>query len=120
MSLFLVLGIFQPSALSQSPPRASDGSASPGDEANGHTSTEMMLTPARPSVDKGLQFLAERQLDNGAFASAGYGRNAAVVALAGMAWLSSGSTPGRGPYGEEVAKAADYLLDHAEIGRAHV
>src|SRR5690606_20364649 len=24
-----------------------------------------------------------------------------------------GSTPGRGPYGEEVAKAADYLLDHA-------
>jgi prenyltransferase beta subunit len=73
-----------------------------------------MIAPARPAVDKGLKFLAQRQLEDGAFATSGYGRNAAVVALAGMAWLAEGSTPGRGPYGEEVARATDYLLDHAE------
>jgi len=72
------------------------------------------MAPARPAVEKGLKFLASRQQEDGAFAAGGYGRNAAVVALAGMAWLSSGSTPGRGPYGGEVQKVTDYLLDHCE------
>ena len=34
----------------------------------------------------------------------------AVTALAGMAFLSSGSTPGRGKYGVRVQKAVDFLL----------
>jgi hypothetical protein len=63
-------------------------------------------------LEKGLAFLATRQTDEGAFATSGQGRNVAVCALAGMAWLSHGSTPERGPYGEEVARVADYLLDH--------
>src|SRR4051812_7577851 len=58
-----------------------------------------MMAPARGSVEKGLKYLASRQQEDGAFATSGYGRNAAVVALAGMTWLASGSTPGRGPYG---------------------
>ena len=72
------------------------------------------MAPARPAVEKGLEFLSQRQLEDGAFATSGYGRNAAVVALAGIAWLAQGSTPGRGPYGEEVTRAADYLLEHTE------
>ena len=72
------------------------------------------MAQARPAVEKGLKFLTSRQQEDGAFATSGYGRNAAVVALAGMAWLSSGSTPGRGPYGENVGRVADYLLDHCE------
>src|SRR5688572_11011500 len=71
------------------------------------------IAPARPAVDKGLKFLATQQLEDGSFSTSGYGRNAAVVALAGMAWLSNGSTPGRGPYGEEVSRVTDFLLDHA-------
>jgi len=75
------------------------------------------IAAARPAIEKGLKFLASRQQDDGSFAASGYGRNAAVVALAGMAWLSSGSTPDRGPYGEEVSRVTDYLLDHvAESG----
>jgi hypothetical protein len=31
-----------------------------------------------------------------------------------MAWLAGGSTPGRGPYGEEVGRVSDFLLDHCE------
>jgi hypothetical protein len=75
---------------------------------------EPLIEPARPALEKGLKYLASRQLDDGSFATSGYGRNAAVVALGGMAWLSSGSTPGRGPYGQEIARATDYLLDHAQ------
>ncbi len=76
-----------------------------------------LMDPARPAIDKGLKFLESRQQDDGSFATSGYGRNAAVVALAGMAWLSAGSTPGRGPYGKEVGRVTDYLLDHvAESG----
>ena len=73
-----------------------------------------LLAPARPAVAKGLKFLASRQQEDGAFSARGYGRNAAVVALAGMSWLASGSTPERGPYGVEVGRVTDYLLDHAD------
>jgi prenyltransferase beta subunit len=72
------------------------------------------MAAARPAIEKGLKYLASRQQDDGSFAGGAYGRNAAVVALAGMAWLSSGSTPGRGPYGVQLERATDYLLDHTE------
>ena len=89
-------------------PRAQAGS--PGARARDAES----MVPARPAIEKGLKYLATRQQEDGAFSNSGYGRNAAVVALAGMAWLAGGSTPGRGPYGAEVAKVCDYLLEHCE------
>src|SRR4051812_28273686 len=73
-----------------------------------------MVVAARPAIEKGLKYLATHQQDDGAFSNSGYGRNAAVVALAGIAWLAGGSTPGRGPYGAEVEKVSEYLLDHCE------
>lgn len=73
-----------------------------------------MIAPARPAVEKALKYLATRQQEDGSFTNSGYGRNAAVVALAGMGWLANGSTPGRGPYGENVRKVSEYLLDHCE------
>src|SRR6185369_15758945 len=66
-----------------------------------------MVVPARPASENGLKYLAKRQQEDGAFSNSGYGRNAAVVALAGMAWLANGSTPGRGPYGAEVGKVSE-------------
>jgi Squalene-hopene cyclase C-terminal domain/Prenyltransferase and squalene oxidase repeat len=77
------------------------------------TNVELMV-PARPAIEKGLKYLATRQQEDGAFSNSGYGRNAAVVALSGMAWLAGGSTPDRGPYGKEVRKVSEYLLDHCE------
>jgi hypothetical protein len=73
-----------------------------------------LVDPARPAIEKGLSYLAQSQLEDGSFSTSGYGRNAAVVALAGMSWLSSGSTPGRGPYGAQVEQVTDFLLDHCE------
>ena len=73
-------------------------------------SANEMMKPATDSIDRGLVFLAKQQRENGAFRSSSMGTNPAVVALGGMAFLSSGSTPGRGPYGEQVSRAVDYLL----------
>lgn len=73
-----------------------------------------IVAPAQAAIEKGLAFLATRQADDGAFSTNGYGRNVAVCALAGMAWLSNGSTPDRGPYGAEVSKVTDFLLENTE------
>jgi hypothetical protein len=82
--------------------------------AKGARTDADLIEPARQAIAKGLKFLSQRQLEDGSFSTSGYGRNAAVVALAGMAWLSEGSTPGRGVYGTEIERAADYLLEHCE------
>ncbi|MBN1395993.1 MAG: terpene cyclase/mutase family protein, partial [Pirellulales bacterium] len=69
------------------------------------------LTPAAErSIDKGLKWLAAGQHDDGSFGAGQYRGNAAVSALAGMALISGGSTPGRGPYGEQLQRCVDYLL----------
>jgi prenyltransferase beta subunit len=74
-----------------------------------------MITPsAQRAIQKGLAFLASRQHDDGSFVSSTYGRNVAVVSLAGMAFMSSGSTPGRGPHGRHVNQCADYVLSHCQ------
>lgn len=76
-----------------------------------------MITPAaQKAIDKGLAYLAERQHDDGAFGSGGYSRNVAVCGLAGLAFMSAGSTPGRGPYGRHVAKCVDFILAHTQQG----
>jgi hypothetical protein len=78
------------------------------------TAVEFMTPAAQQAINKGLEFLAARQQEDGAFGSGGYARNAAVVSLAGMAFMSSGSTPGRGPYGVHVQKCVDFILAAAQ------
>jgi hypothetical protein len=73
----------------------------------------VVTAASNDAVDKGLAYLASRQADDGSLAAtSGYGRNAAVCALAGMAWLAGGSTPDRGPHGQQLTRVTDYLLDH--------
>ena len=74
---------------------------------------EGLVTPeTQQAIDAGLAFLAARQDSrDGSFGTlASSRRRVAVTALAGMAFLSSGSTPGRGKYGAQVQKAVDFLL----------
>lgn len=74
-----------------------------------------LVTPAiQGAIDRGLAYLARRHQSDGSFGSSGYARNVAVVSLAGMAWLASGSVPGRGPHGERVARCARFVLDSAD------
>ena len=75
------------------------------------TAVEMITEAAQRAIDRGLQFLAQRQQEDGSFGSSGYARNAAVCALGGMAFMAAGSMPGRGPYGGAVRRAVDFVLE---------
>lgn len=93
------------------------------------TSGVRFLTPQTLGrVDLGLKWLADRQNEDGAFGvGRGYGRNVAVVSLAGIAWLSSGSSPGRGPYGLQIQRATKFVLNscrssgyiNVPVGQSH-
>ena len=63
----------------------------------------------RFAVERGLQFLAGQQNEDGSFGGGGYGRNVAVCGLAAMAMLAGGSTPGRGPFGGPLRLCVDYI-----------
>lgn len=74
----------------------------------------------RKSIQKGLEFLGRRQEPNGSYIDgigrkvnntylATVGPHVGVTALAGMAFLSNGSTPNRGPYGRQVQGCVDFV-----------
>jgi hypothetical protein len=74
-----------------------------------------LITPAAArAIDRGLDLLASRQDEEGAFGSGGYSRNVAVCGLGGMAFMSAGSTPGRGPYGQNVDRCVDFILANTQ------
>ena len=59
---------------------------------------ELMTPLAKEAIRDGFAYLASRQNEDGSFGvTVTYGRNVGVCALAGLAFLSHGSTPGRGP-----------------------
>ncbi|HLQ44217.1 MAG TPA: hypothetical protein VK137_05785, partial [Planctomycetaceae bacterium] len=80
--------------------------------ADPETRTRDLVTPqTQRAIERGLAWLALRQHPDGSFGSgSGFGRNVAVTALSGIAFLASGSTPGRGLHGEHVHRAVDFVL----------
>ena len=82
---------------------------------NPETTAAEMITPAADrAIKQGLAFLVSRQQPDGGFGSGNYRGNVAVSGLAGLALMSSGSTPGRGPYGQRVSRCVDYLLANTQ------
>jgi Prenyltransferase and squalene oxidase repeat len=77
---------------------------------------KLITVETQAAIDRGLAFLAARQAPrDGSFgSSASARRRVAITALSGMAFLSSGSTPGRGKYGTNVQKAVDFLLTRCQ------
>jgi prenyltransferase beta subunit len=74
-----------------------------------------VITPAtQAAINRGLDYLASRQNDDGSFGAGGYSRNVAVCGLSGMAFMAAGSVPGRGPHGLEVNRCVAYLLQHTQ------
>lgn len=74
---------------------------------------------ARAAFESGLTYLAtqQRSQQDGTFPRDG-GTNYVPVplaALGALALMAGGSTPERGPHSEPVARAIDYLLDHADM-----
>ncbi len=102
---FLLVG-FTNSALAQATPSKRNFEA---------TASEFVSPETQKSIDRGLAYLAIRQHPDGSFGSGStYKRNVAVTALAGMAFLSAGHTPGRGQYGKHVDQSIEFLLSCAK------
>ena len=84
-------------------------------EADPEKTAAKWITPAADkAIDRGLKWLAEQQHDDGSFGAGPSRGNVAICGLAGMAFMSGGSTPGRGPYGGQVNRAVDFLLASAQ------
>lgn len=77
---------------------------------------------AEEALRRGLAYLAERQASqrDGSLpvADAQYYAPVAVTALGALAFMAGGSSPERGPYGQEVARAVDHLLERADLDPA--
>jgi hypothetical protein len=72
------------------------------------------VTPALDeSVTRGLAALARLQEDDGGFSGGRYGKSVAVTALACLAFMADGNTPGRGEYGDVVERGLESILASA-------
>src|SRR5437660_5772738 len=77
-----------------------------------------MITPAaQQAIDQGLAYLADHQQRDGSFGSGQYLGNVAVSSLAALAMMAGGHQPGRGPYGDVVTKALQFVMDQ-EVGKS--
>ncbi|MBX6312504.1 MAG: prenyltransferase [Isosphaeraceae bacterium] len=113
----LGIGLALALALSSSPPalgqdKDGGGFAEPrrGDVPEGAAA---LITPeTEAAIEAGLAWLARQQNTDGSFGSGAYRGNVAVTSLAGLAFMASGSTPGRGRYGSQIDKALNYVMEN--------
>jgi hypothetical protein len=96
----------------QKPPKSEGGFADirRGDLPEG--AAEMMTPETDRAIVSGLSWLAQQQNADGSFGQGAYRSNIAVTALSGLAFMSSGSSPGRGPYGLQIDKALQFVMDN--------
>jgi hypothetical protein len=76
---------------------------------------------ARRALDAGLAYLARRQSEtvDGSLPTEGSERApVGVTALGALAFMAAGNLPERGPFGKQVARAIDYLLEHTDLAPA--
>jgi prenyltransferase beta subunit len=113
LALCLLLG---GAALGQEPARELDksvegfGEARRGDVPDG--TAEMMTDQTDQAIKRGLAWLSRSQNADGSFGAGTYRGNIAVTSLAALAFMASGSSPGRGPYGVHIDKALVYVMDN--------
>jgi hypothetical protein len=86
------------------------GESRRGDVPDG--TAEMMTAETDEAIKNGLAWLAQTQNSDGSFGSSTYRGNIAVTSVAGLAFMASGSSPGRGPYGAQIDKALVYVMDN--------
>jgi hypothetical protein len=94
--------------LDQAKPVEGFGESRRGDVPEG--TLEMMTPETDDAIKNGLAWLAASQNSDGSYGNGAYRGNIAVTSLAGLAFMSSGSSPGRGPFGAQIDKALAYVM----------
>ena len=112
LSAFLATAPASAQDAGKEPPRSVGrfGEGRRGDVPEG--TAEMMTEETDRAIQSGLAWLARNQNADGSFGSGTYRGNIAVTSLAGLAFMASGSSPGRGPYGAPIDKALDYVMQN--------
>jgi hypothetical protein len=72
---------------------------------------ELMTAEVDRAIDEGLAWLSRQQNADGSFGTGAYRGNVAVTSLAALAFMASGSTPGRGPYGAHIDRALSFVME---------
>ena len=86
----------------------------PAQDSDPERTAPDIVTPVTDrAIARGLKYLVSRQNEDGSFGTGDYRFNVAITGLAGMSLISSGSTPGRGPYGGHVNRCVNYILKNA-------
>ena len=114
MAAFLVVlcggrGVFAQSA-DRSKTLDGFGESRRGDVPEG--TAELITTETDKAIKNGLNWLGHIQNSDGSFGAGTYRGNIAVTSLCGLAFMASGSSPGRGPYGSQIDKALVYVMDN--------
>lgn len=68
----------------------------------------------REVINKGLNYLAKSQLNDGRWEANGGAYPTTMTALAGMAFLMEGSTIREGKYADKIRKATDWFMDRSQ------
>lgn len=75
---------------------------------------ELMTPKTLKAIEKGLAYLARKQVRNGnfkgAFGSGSYAAGVATAGLSGLAFMAGGSVPGDGQYGQQVDRCGEYVM----------
>ncbi len=66
------------------------------------------------AVKLGFEYLKSQQNADGSFGRGRYGRHVGITSLCAIAFMADGNLPDRGPYGEQVRKALEFVLAHAQ------
>ncbi len=86
------------------------------DSPSESTPDELVTEETQHAIDRGLAYLAHRQIvsgrQKGAFGTGGYSGGVAVCGLSGLAFMCGGSSPGQGPYGKNVDHCVDFLVEN--------
>lgn len=112
-----------------STPVAVEASATGGERTPQPAPLPEPLPPLAPHVERGLDWLAGAQQDDGGWGAGSHARqdvrdahavptDPATTAVAAMALVRAGNGLGRGDYGTTLQKATDYLLRTVENSKA--
>jgi hypothetical protein len=111
--LFALIFLGTPTRTAQ----GSDNTAPPPQKDTPRTTSpdRTVLTPEEWSrldhaVDRGVNFIARSQVRDGSFPTV-YDGQPGITSLCVLALLARGHQPGKGPYGAQIDRAIDYVLD---------